>query len=138
MNHICPLASRRCLPARPCVVPRPGINSGAFQCLTPVPGTTYNAGTSVMVPSGGAQGQAFMQIAWTDGLNCTGNIIRVDQMFQSGAFDTWENMTKDNLVAPPGAKAVEVYAQIVKNFADAKAYKANYDKVYLSPAPAKF
>ncbi len=103
-----------------------------------VAGQTYNAGAWIRTPSGGAKGQTFLHVDWTPGANCSGGIIADVLMEPSGVFNQWELVSQDNLVAPAGAQAAELYGAIIKNGPDTKSYQSNFDDMYLSKAPSHF
>jgi hypothetical protein len=115
-----------------------GLNSGFLQCVPVTAGTSYNAGGWVRVPSGGAHGQTFFQVAWFTGANCQGTLTLGALLSQSGDFDTWELVSKDNLVAPAGTVSAYFYGQIIKNFTDTLSYQVYFDDLYLTPSPGHF
>jgi hypothetical protein len=115
-----------------------GLNSGFYQCVPVSAGASYDVGAWVRVPSGGAQGQTFIQLAWFTGPGCTGSISLADQLTWTGAFDTWQLLSADGLVAPAGTVSAYVYGQIIKNFPNSLSYQTYYDMMYLSPSPGHF
>jgi hypothetical protein len=115
-----------------------GLNSGFLQCVSVTAGASYDVGAWVRVPSGGAHGQSFIQLAWFTGANCTGSLTLADQLIWDGTFDTWESLSADNLVAPAGTVSAYVYGQIIKNFTDTLSFQTYYDMMYLSPSPGHF
>jgi hypothetical protein len=103
-----------------------------------VPGQSYNAGTWLLTPSGGAQGQTFLHVDFTSGANCTSSIIQDVLMYPTGNFDKWELVSQDNIVAPAGAVAAELYGAIIKNFPNTLPYQTYFDDMYLTPTPGHF
>ena len=114
-----------------------GENSGFYQCVPATAGVSYNAGVYVNVPSGQPQGQTFMQVAWFSGPNCTGNLT-LAALLPSSAFDQWQLLAQDNLVAPAGTQSAYVYGQIIKNLPNAQPYVSDFDYFYLTPSPGHF
>jgi hypothetical protein len=102
------------------------------------PGTTLNVGGNILVPSGGAQGQAFLHFSFTSGANCTVSILQDVLLSGPSTFDTWQPVSQDGVVVPAGAAALEVYAAVIKNFPNQLPYQANFDKLYATPAPGHF
>jgi hypothetical protein len=116
-----------------------GLNAGALQCINGItPGTTLNVGGNILVPSGGAQGQAFLHFSFTSGANCTVSILQDVLLSGPSTFDTWQPVSQDGVVVPAGAAALEVYAAVIKNFPNQLPYQANFDKLYATPAPGHF
>ena len=116
-----------------------GLNSGFYQCVPVTAGVTYNAGVMILTPSGGAQGQTFLQVAWFPTANCAGSSLTLaGQVESSGNFDAWEPLTLTGLLAPSGTGSAYVYGQIIKNFPNTLPYQTYYDMFYLSPAPGGF
>jgi hypothetical protein len=115
-----------------------GLNSGFLQCVPAAAGQSYNVGARTRTPSGGAQGQTFLQLAWFTGANCQGTLTLAALLSASGTLDAWELLSQDNIVAPPGTASAYVYGQIIKNFANTLPYQTYYDMMYLSPSPGHF
>jgi hypothetical protein len=115
-----------------------GLNSGFFQCVPVVAGQSYDVGAWIRTPSGGAQGQTFIQLGWFTAANCQGTLTLATQLFASGTFDTWELLSRDNIVAPSGTASAYVYGQIIKNLPDTRPYQTYYDMMYLSQSPGHF
>jgi hypothetical protein len=115
-----------------------GLNSGFYECIPVVPGQSYNAGAWIRTPSGGAQGQTFLNVSFTTGAGCTGSIPQNILLSPSGAFDEWELVSQDNIVAPAGVVAAELYGAIIKNFPNTLPYQTYFDDMYLTPSPGHF
>lgn len=116
-----------------------GLNSGAYTCISVVPGSTYNVGGRVRIPSGGAAGQTFLHFLFTDQANCFGTFVGTQVLLgSSGAFDTWEYLHQENLSVPANAVSMQVYGAIIKNFPNTKSYQSYYDMLYVTPAPGKY
>ncbi len=117
-----------------------GLNSGAYQCITVVPGRTYDFGGRIYIPSGNPTGQANLGFYFLNQANCSGTFIGPMTFLQAdfNSFDTWQAMHADNVVAPNGAVSMQVYAQLVKSSTDARNYKAYVDMLYATQSPGKF
>jgi hypothetical protein len=115
-----------------------GLNSGFYECVPVVAGQSYNAGTWLLTPSGGAQGQTFLHVSFTSGANCTASIVQDVLLYPTGNFDAWELLSQDNIVAPAGAVAAELYGAIIKNFPNTLPYQTYFDDMYLTPTPGHF
>jgi hypothetical protein len=115
-----------------------GLNSGFLQCVPVTAGTSYNAGAWLMIPSGGAQGQSLLQLNWFSGPNCTGSLTSGALLFASGTFNTWELLSKENMVAPAGTVSAHIYGQVIKNLTNTLSYQTYYDDMYLTPSPGHF
>jgi cysteine-rich repeat protein len=116
-----------------------GLNSGIYYCLSVVPGQTFNVGGRVRVPSGGAQGQTFLDFGFLNGANCTGSFLgTIPELGATGPFDTWQYLREENVTAPAGAVSLEVDLALIKNFADTKSYQSYFDMLFVTPAPGSF
>jgi hypothetical protein len=113
-----------------------GLNWGTVECLPtiPVPGTTYDAGGTVRVPSGGAQGQAFVDFYLLDQPGCHGSVVGSSSYMQANGFDEWTSLALRPLTATAEAKSIAMQLTAIKNFTDARPFQAYYDDLYVVPA----
>jgi hypothetical protein len=117
-----------------------GLNISSIYCMTSIPpGESYNVGGWMMEPSGYAVGQVFLQFAFTDGPDCSGQFVgEIVSLQGPSVLDTWESHRRDGVVTPIGAVSFGVHVKAIKNFPDTLPYRALFDMLYVTPVPGEF
>lgn len=120
-------------------------NGGTEQCIAATPGTTYDFGAWIRMPSTNTCGpspcEASAFVSFYDAPGCSGNQLgsnvntaRVYSDGSGGSLDTWHLRTAQ-AVSPAGTVSAWLYLNVINSQNDA-VFTAYFDGARLGPTPA--
>lgn len=117
-----------------------GNANGLTQCVSGiVPGTSYDFGGKVFIPSGqSGQGGGSVYIQWYGNSDCTGTLTGNTNtdiaLVPPASADVWHALLA-NAIAPAGTASVLVIGEIQNNAGDGATFSVSFDEFFLQTTP---
>jgi hypothetical protein len=109
-------------------------------CFVLSPGTAYNLGGWIYVPSGHGTVQILLGFNWYTDTACTASAPAPGAVWlnASETYDVWQYVHQDAFVPPSGVRSAIANLWVGNVAAGPNPAAAYFDSIYMTPTPGRF